>query len=122
MSVLPVGQAHPDTATVQVERVQAEKEKAVDHPEQRQDYQNDVKAQQEWSAREFEEAIEQLKKTANVFGRRFHFKLHEELKEYFVQIIDLETNKVVNEIPPEKILDLVAEIRKLFGLLVNKRA
>lgn len=121
MSVIPVGQTHPETPAVHVERGQVEQSRVAEHHGEQQQ-QNDVKAQQEWSARNFEEAIDQLKKTAHIFGRRFHFKLHEELQEYFVQIIDPETNKVVNEIPPEKILNLVAEIRKLVGLLVNKRA
>jgi len=70
---------------------------------------------------EVEEALEQLEKTAHAFSRRFHFKLHEKAHEYFVQIINIETNEVINEVPPEKVLNLVAQIKELVGLILNKR-
>ncbi len=38
-----------------------------------------------------------------------------------VKLIDKETDEVVKEIPPEKILDLVASIWDLVGILVDER-
>ena len=122
MAISPIGQAHPETSVIQVEKIEADRMKTEERPAQQRDDKNSAKVQQENSAREFAEAIERLKRTANVFGWRIHFKLHEDLQEYYVQIIDTETNKVLNEIPSEKILNLVAQIRKLVGLLVNKQA
>lgn len=66
-------------------------------------------------------ALEKLNKTAPIFDFRFHFIIHEETKRIIVQIIDQETGEVLNEIPPEKILDLVARIRELVGLLVDEK-
>lgn len=66
-------------------------------------------------------ALEKLNKTAPIFDFRFHFLVHEETKRIMVQIIDQETGEVLNEIPPEKVLDLVARIQELVGLLVDER-
>lgn len=70
---------------------------------------------------EIGEAIDRLNKLVLIFGRRFHFELHEGTKRYFVQVIDQETGEVISEVPPEKILDLVAEIWRLVGLLVDEK-
>ncbi len=66
-------------------------------------------------------ALEKLRKTAPIFDFRFHFLIHEGTKRIMVQIIDQETGKILNEIPPEKILDLVARIQELVGLLVDEK-
>lgn len=66
-------------------------------------------------------ALEKLNKTAPIFDFRFHFMIHEATKRIIVQIIDQETGEVLNEIPPEKILDLVARIQELVGLLVDEK-
>ncbi|MDI6906157.1 MAG: flagellar protein FlaG [Thermoanaerobacterales bacterium] len=70
---------------------------------------------------ELSPALEKLAKTAPVFDCRFHFRIHEATKRVMVQVIDQETGEVLNEIPPEKILDLVAQIQELVGLLVDKK-
>lgn len=66
-------------------------------------------------------ALEKLNKTAPIFDFRFHFKIHEATQRIMVQIIDRETGEVINEIPPEKILDLVARIQELVGILVDEK-
>ena len=38
-----------------------------------------------------------------------------------VKLIDKETKEVIKEVPPEKILDLVAQIWDLVGILVDER-
>jgi len=72
-------------------------------------------------AEELIPALEKLNKTAPIFDFRFHFLIHEETKRIMVQIIDQETGEVLNEIPPEKVLDLVARIQELVGLLVDEK-
>jgi len=73
------------------------------------------------SMEELTPALEKLAKTAPVFNCRFQFRIHEATKRIMVQVIDQESGEVVNEIPPEKILDLVARIQELVGLLVDKK-
>lgn len=49
------------------------------------------------------------------------FEMHEELKEYYVRIIDNQTQEVVKEIPSKKVLDMYAAMTKFMGLLVDKK-
>ncbi|WP_121444153.1 flagellar protein FlaG [Brockia lithotrophica] len=55
--------------------------------------------------------------------RRTHLRFvwHEELREYYVRVVDDATNEVIREIPPKKWLDLVAHMLEHLGLLVDAR-
>ena len=71
------------------------------------------------------EALEEAVKNSNriIFkdDRRFEFKVHEGTGRMMVKLVDNETDEVIKEIPPEKILDLVASIWDLVGILVDER-
>lgn len=58
-----------------------------------------------------------------IFGEdnRFEFKIHERTGRIMVKLINKETDEIIKEIPPEKILDLVASIWDLVGILVDER-
>ncbi|WP_335871567.1 flagellar protein FlaG [Bacillus sp. 2205SS5-2] len=49
------------------------------------------------------------------------FEYHEKLQEYFVSIIDDETNEVIREVPPKKLLDMYAAMTEFVGLIVDKK-
>ncbi|MDR6123767.1 flagellar protein FlaG [Bacillus sp. SLBN-46] len=49
------------------------------------------------------------------------FQFHEELKEYYVTLVDDTTNEVVKEIPSKKLLDMYAAMTDYLGLLVDKK-
>lgn len=53
--------------------------------------------------------------------RRFEFKTHERTGRMMVKLVDKETDEIIRELPPEKILDLVASIWDLVGILVDER-
>jgi len=38
-----------------------------------------------------------------------------------VKVIDINTNEVIREIPPEKILDMVATMLEMAGIIVDER-
>lgn len=71
------------------------------------------------------EKLEEVVKGLNEFLQPSHttlkFKLHDELKEYYVQIVDERTNEVIREIPPKKLLDIYAAMMEFVGLIVDKK-
>ena len=67
------------------------------------------------------EAIERANRAVSIANRRFEYSIHEKTKEIMVKVIDAETEEVIREIPPEKILDLVAMIWEMIGLIVDER-
>jgi flagellar protein FlaG len=75
--------------------------------------------------KETKEQLEKVVKGMNDFlkptNTHLKFEFHDELKEYFVTIRDNETNEVVKEIPPRKLLDMYAAMTEYLGLLVDKK-
>ncbi|MGE7695965.1 flagellar protein FlaG [Lysinibacillus sp. NPDC094177] len=49
------------------------------------------------------------------------FVLHDGLDSYFIQLVDAQTEEVVKEIPPKKLLDAFYEMQKLLGMIVDKK-
>lgn len=68
------------------------------------------------------DTIETANKEFIAYDRRFEFSIHEKTKQIMVKIIDVSNDEVIREIPPEKILDLVAAIWEISGILVDERA
>ncbi|MEW6624314.1 MAG: flagellar protein FlaG [Bacillota bacterium] len=66
-------------------------------------------------------AIEEANKSYYGIYTRFEFSIHDDTKEIMVKVIDQETNEVIREIPPEKILDMVATMWELAGLIVDEK-
>ncbi|OGO83307.1 MAG: hypothetical protein A2Y21_08210 [Clostridiales bacterium GWC2_40_7] len=56
------------------------------------------------------DAIDRVNRAISGANRRFEFSIHEKTKEIMIKVVDSDTNQVVREIPPEKILDMVANM------------
>lgn len=68
------------------------------------------------------EAIQALNESTQLVGRQLAFSIHEDTGRTIVRVIDRDTDEVIREIPPEEILDLVARINEMIGLLLDERA
>lgn len=66
-------------------------------------------------------SIESANDELVVYDRKFEFSIHEKTKEIMVKVIDTSTGEVIREIPPEKILDLVASLWEIAGLIVDEK-
>ncbi|NLK00890.1 MAG: flagellar protein FlaG [Clostridia bacterium] len=75
-----------------------------------------------YNEKEVIEAIEHANNAFQVVNTRFEFSIHEGTKEIMVKIINTENDEVIREIPPEKILDIMAKIWELAGIFVDERA
>ncbi|HOQ37708.1 MAG TPA: flagellar protein FlaG [Acetivibrio sp.] len=73
------------------------------------------------SEKAFIEAIEKANKAVRGAETQFEFSIHEKTKEIMVKVIDINTNEVIREIPPEKILDMVATMLEMAGIIVDER-
>ena len=49
------------------------------------------------------------------------FKYHDELKTYYVTLINSKTDEVVREIPSKKLMDMYAAMCEFVGILVDKK-
>ncbi|WMM24157.1 flagellar protein FlaG [Tissierella sp. MB52-C2] len=65
--------------------------------------------------------IEKANKDFIIYDRRFEFSIHEKTKQIMVKVIDVTTDEVIRELPPEKILDIVASMWEVAGIIVDKK-
>lgn len=78
-------------------------------------------ARTELSPEDVKRATEALDKTARAVNARLSFVYHEESDRMQVKVIDVETQEVIREIPPTEVLEVVAHIREMIGLFLDKK-
>ena len=66
-----------------------------------------------------EKAIDKANSTTESLNMSLRFRLHEDSDRYMVEVVDIKEDEVIKEIPPEKLLNLVAQIQNLIGLLID---
>lgn len=72
---------------------------------------------------EIKKAVDKLNKFLQGEITHVEYERHDVLKNQFViRIINNETKEVIKEIPPKKILDMVAELYKLAGVILDEKA
>lgn len=73
------------------------------------------------SARQLDGIIGRLNLMLEITWYDLRFRIHEASKEIIVQVVNRETGEVLREIPPEKILDMWAEMKRLIGMLFDHK-
>lgn len=66
------------------------------------------------------EEVARLNETADLYNIGLRFSIHEETARVVVQVYDRKNNEVIRQIPPEKVLNLVAQIQQMIGLLLDE--
>lgn len=65
--------------------------------------------------------IEKLNKVMFGTDKHFEFSVHDKINAVMIKVVDTETKEVIKELPPEKILDLVAKMEEMVGMLVDEK-
>ena len=73
-------------------------------------------------AEEIQEAADKLNKTSVIFDRSLRFKVHTKTNETMVSVVDINSDKVIREIPAKEVLDLVSKMRDYLGMIFDKKA
>ncbi len=67
------------------------------------------------------DAIENANRALKMNNSYMKFSIHEKTHQIMVRIVDSETDEVLREIPSEKVLDMVAKMWELAGVLVDEK-
>ena len=67
------------------------------------------------------QAVKQANKVLEGTNRRIEYSIHEKTNTIMVKVIDTTTAEIIHEIPPEKILNLIAKLWELAGLIVDEK-
>ena len=92
-------------------------QKTSDNVQQRSSDKSDYPANE----RVVSEAADRMNKALEGSNRRFEYSVHDKTHEIMIKVIDETSGKVIREIPPKKILDMVANMMEMAGLLVDER-
>ncbi|MDQ0298236.1 flagellar protein FlaG [Salibacterium salarium] len=63
---------------------------------------------------------EETNKALDVDFHKLKFNVHDTLDQIFVQVLNRDTDEVIREIPPEKLLDMKAALLKISGVIVDE--
>lgn len=73
--------------------------------------------------KQIKNAVDKLNKFLQGEATHIEYERHDKLKsEFVIKIVNNKTKEVIKEIPPKKILDMVAELCKLAGVIVDEKA
>ncbi|MCM0650462.1 flagellar protein FlaG [Clostridium swellfunianum] len=77
----------------------------------------------EISDKELRNAVDKLNKFLEDSKTHAEYQYHDKLKnDLMIKIVDDKTGEVIHEVPPKKILDMVAKMLEMVGVLIDKRA
>ena len=71
--------------------------------------------------KELEEKIDDMNSIMETLEEKLSFKLHDDTDRIMTQIIDIKTEEVIKEMPPEEMLDLAAKIHEMVGLILDEK-
>lgn len=69
-----------------------------------------------------ESAVESINGAMEHISRGLRFSIHEDTQRVMVKVVDVATQEVIKEIPPEDVLNTAARIREMIGLLIDEQA
>lgn len=73
--------------------------------------------------KDIKKAVGKVNKLLKENGTHVEYEVHDKFKnDIMIKIVDNETHKVIKEIPPKKILDMVADFCEIDGVLLDKKA
>jgi flagellar protein FlaG len=73
------------------------------------------------SKADIDDSIAKINKSLVQFDREMKINVHEKLNRIMVKVIDTKEDKVIREIPPEKVLDAFAKALELAGVLIDEK-
>lgn len=68
-----------------------------------------------------QEAVNKMNEMLEVNNSTSKFMFHEGLERYYVTVVNRDTDEVVKEIPPKKLLDAFYEMQKMLGMIVDEK-
>lgn len=73
------------------------------------------------SKEELIHAINASNESLKMYNRELQYSVHKKTNTIMVKLVDTETDEVIREIPPERILDMVAKMWELAGIVVDEK-
>jgi flagellar protein FlaG len=80
----------------------------------------EVQEKRDVKPEELQKLIEEVKRKFDMLSKYLKIDIDQELEIPVVKIMERDTNRVIRQIPPDYLLELMKRIDRLLGLLVEK--
>lgn len=74
------------------------------------------------STREVKNSVDKLNKLLEGQDIRLEYEIYGKFRDLTIRLIDTKTKEVIKEIPPRKIIDMVAKLCEMAGVLIDEKA
>ncbi|WP_134114716.1 flagellar protein FlaG [Orenia marismortui] len=71
--------------------------------------------------KQIQESIENLNEAVHAVHEDLQFELHDESERMMVKVMDLDKHKVIKEMPPKEMLDMLGKIKEMVGLIIDEK-
>jgi flagellar protein FlaG len=72
--------------------------------------------------KDINKAIDKINKFLEDNKTHAEYEIHDKFKDIMIKIVDDKTGDVIQELPPKKLLDMVAKMCELVGVIFDKKA
>lgn len=80
-----------------------------------------VGEEQEVTKEKLQKAVDVVNEFLEINHSSSKFVYHDGLERYYVTIVNRDTDEVVKEIPPKRLLDAFYEMQKMVGMIVDEK-
>jgi len=80
----------------------------------------EIQAERRISSEELQRLFEEIKRKFDMLSKYLKIDIDQDLEIPVVKIMERDTNKVIRQIPPDYLLELMKRIDQLLGLLIEK--
>jgi flagellar protein FlaG len=74
------------------------------------------------SEKDLKKALDKLTGFITDDNTKVEYEFHNKFNDLMIKVVNKDTNEVILEVPPKKILDLVAKMMEMVGVLFDKKA
>ncbi|WGG45223.1 flagellar protein FlaG [Rossellomorea sp. DA94] len=103
------------------ERFNSQTSEAVKQIQIQERHQEEATTKEPVTKEKMQDVVHGMNEFLSASNSHLKFEFHDKLKEYYVTIVDDESQEVVREIPAKKILDMYAAMTEYVGLMVDKK-
>ncbi len=73
------------------------------------------------SIEEIENIIKEMNRFVQIFNTKIAFEIDRDTRKTILKIVDVQTNEIIRQIPPEELLEISRRISELLGLIINEK-
>lgn len=75
-----------------------------------------------YDEKDVKKAVEKLNILMEDSNTHLEYSVHDVFKDIMITVVDNDTKRVISELPPRKILDMVAKLCEIAGVLIDQKA